>query len=157
MTREEAIEKLEAFAPMVVDDTREALEMAIEALSAEPKTKCIARIEVDTEEIIKRIEEEYDITVGKMTREEAIKKLQKQKAEYLEEWVDYSGVAEAYDMAIEALEQEPVKHGEWVESKIPNELYVCSNCGGACWSYDYERTIVKSNFCPNCGAKMDKE
>lgn len=40
-----------------------------------------------------------------MTREEAIRKLQKQKAEYLEEWVDYSGVAEAYDMAIEALEQ----------------------------------------------------
>lgn len=46
-------------------------------------------------------------------------------------------------------------HGEWVKSKIPNELYVCSNCGGACWSYDYERTIVKSNFCPNCGADMN--
>ena len=40
-----------------------------------------------------------------MTREEAIRKLQKQKAEYLEEWVDYSGIAEAYDMAIEALNQ----------------------------------------------------
>ena len=45
-----------------------------------------------------------------MTREEAIRKLQKQKAEYLEKWVDFSGVAEAYDMAIEALEQpEPCK------------------------------------------------
>lgn len=32
MTREEAIEKLEVFAPMVVDDTREAVDMAIEAL-----------------------------------------------------------------------------------------------------------------------------
>ena len=40
-----------------------------------------------------------------MTRKEAIRKLQKQKAEYLEEWVDFSGVAEAYDMAIKALEQ----------------------------------------------------
>ena len=40
-----------------------------------------------------------------MTREEVIRKLQKQKAEYLEEWVDFSGVAEAYDMAIEALTQ----------------------------------------------------
>ena len=38
-----------------------------------------------------------------MTREEAIRKLQKQKAEYLDEWVDFSGIAEAYDMAIEAL------------------------------------------------------
>ena len=36
MTREEAVEKLEAFTPMVVDDTREALDMAIEALQAEP-------------------------------------------------------------------------------------------------------------------------
>lgn len=35
MTREEAIEKLEAFAPMVVDDTREALDMAIEALKTD--------------------------------------------------------------------------------------------------------------------------
>lgn len=42
-----------------------------------------------------------------MTKEEAIRKLQKQKAEYLEEWVDFSGVAEAYDMAIEALSAEP--------------------------------------------------
>lgn len=41
MTREEAVEKLEAFAPMVVDDTREALDMAIEALQAEgKKTRC---------------------------------------------------------------------------------------------------------------------
>ena len=56
-------------------------------------------------------------------------------------------------------DSQPVVYGEWVESEIPNELYVCSNCGGACWSYDYERSIVKSNFCPNCGAKMkgDKE
>ena len=36
MTREEAVEKLKVFAPMVVDDTREALDMAIEALQAEP-------------------------------------------------------------------------------------------------------------------------
>ena len=48
-----------------------------------------------------------------MTREEAMRKLQKQKAEYLEEWVDFSGVAEAYDMAIEALTQpEPYKEDE---------------------------------------------
>ena len=46
-----------------------------------------------------------------MTREEAIRKLQKAKAEYLEEWVDFSGVAEAYDMAIEALEQ---PKWEWI-------------------------------------------
>lgn len=47
-----------------------------------------------------------------MTREEAIKKLQKQKAEYLDEWVDYSGVAEAFDMAIEALKRS--KNTAWL-------------------------------------------
>lgn len=54
-----------------------------------------------------------------MNREEAIRKLQKQKAEYLEEWVDFSGVAEAYDMAIEALRQpEPSIPLSWIEEHI---------------------------------------
>lgn len=44
-----------------------------------------------------------------MTNKEAIRKLQKQKAEYLEEWVDFSGIAEAYDMAIEALSAETIQ------------------------------------------------
>ena len=73
--------------------------------------------------------------VGRMTREEAIRKLQKQKAEYLEEWVDFSGVAEAYDMAIEALsakaaqsEQQwipvtgrPPEHSDWVNVTVIDE------------------------------------
>ena len=43
MNREEAIEKLKVFAPMVVDDTREALEMAIEALQAKIDGDLISR------------------------------------------------------------------------------------------------------------------
>ena len=41
-----------------------------------------------------------------MTNEEAIKILDKQRIEYLEEWVDYGRVNGAYQMAIEALEQQ---------------------------------------------------
>ena len=67
-----------------------------------------------------------------MTREEAIKKLQKQKAEYLDEWVDYSGVAEAYDMAIEALqaEYEDYEHATLVDIKEPLKVSVvrCKDC-----------------------------
>lgn len=41
-----------------------AIDMAIEALSAEATTKCIAQIKVDVDEIVERIKEEYDITDG---------------------------------------------------------------------------------------------
>lgn len=73
MTREEAIEKVRAafdawYSEFYIgDDWSEefaARDMAIEALSAENKTKCVARIEIDTEEVVKRIKEEYDIVDG---------------------------------------------------------------------------------------------
>ena len=47
------------------------------------------------------------------------------------------------------------KTGHWIESDDPIEKYTCSNCGGACWYYDYRGTVAKSNYCPNCGAKME--
>lgn len=47
-----------------------------------------------------------------------------------------------------------VRRGRWIESENENEKYVCSVCGGACWYYDYEGDVAKSNFCPNCGADM---
>lgn len=45
----------------------------------------------------------------------------------------------------------PVVHGRWVESDIPGSmLSKCTVCGFRCGAYTF-------NFCPNCGAKMDKE
>ena len=41
-----------------------ANQIILDALSADAKTKCIAQIKVDTEEIVRRIKEEYDITDG---------------------------------------------------------------------------------------------
>lgn len=70
MTREEAITYLQVIwnrykAEYEIErETLDAYNMAIETLQAEPKTKCVARIEVDTEEVVKRIKEEYDITDG---------------------------------------------------------------------------------------------
>ena len=49
----------------------------------------------------------------------------------------------------------PVVHGEWKESNIPCEDYVCSVCGGANWYYGTNGMITLSKYCPNCGAKMD--
>lgn len=69
MTREEAIKLIKKFALRVEPfyepqrtEYPQAIHMAIEALQAEPKTKCVAQIEADTEEIVRRIKEEYDIT-----------------------------------------------------------------------------------------------
>lgn len=36
----------------------------MDAPTIDAKTKCVARIELDTEEVVKRIKEEYDITDG---------------------------------------------------------------------------------------------
>ena len=41
-----------------------ANQIILDALSAEAETKCVAQIKVDTEEIVRRIKEEYDITYG---------------------------------------------------------------------------------------------
>ena len=51
------------------------------------------------------------------------------------------------------IEAEPVRHGEWVETKLPG-IIACSACGlerhknlnlGAAWRY-----------CPKCGAKVGR-
>lgn len=63
---------------------------------------------------------------------------------------------EVFDDAIKALLREP-NTGHWIKSDIPNEEYVCSECGGACWYYDYQASVAKSRYCPNCGAKMEAQ
>lgn len=56
----------------------------------------------------------------------------------------------------------PVRHGKWIVTKEFNDVldmdvekYTCSACG------EYRLTASglsqATDFCPNCGAKMDKE
>ena len=62
--------------------------------------------------------------------------------------------------AIPAADVAPVVHGRWVmtiyttTSKrrriISNKKFACSECG-------YGNGRKQSNYCPNCGAKMDAE
>lgn len=60
-----------------------------------------------------------------------------------------------------AVEARPVVHGRWVYSDWG---WVCSVCGeNALQKVEYSRgcymgcETIESNFCPHCGAKMDKE
>lgn len=56
-----------------------------------------------------------------MRNEEAIKKLQEQQAEFNERYVDFAGMNEAYNMAIEALMQQAKTHF----------YFACPKCGYA--------------------------
>ena len=54
-------------------------------------------------------------------------------------------------------EYAPVVHGHWRKSKegvCGDYLFVCSACGADYWeSPSYYK---QAHYCPNCGAKMDK-
>jgi Zn finger protein HypA/HybF involved in hydrogenase expression len=54
------------------------------------------------------------------------------------------------------VDAEPVRHGKWMEKRETSKFHVryfeCSECRAA--SYRYQ---ARMNYCPNCGAKMDRE
>ena len=74
--------------------------------------------------------------------------------------IDAPMIAGAVERCLQKLEMQPtvdaveVVHGRWEERYAPNGKYVawdgfyCSVCG---------KQAAKSNYCPNCGAKMDGE
>ena len=83
-----------------------------------------------------------------MTSHEAIRILDEQRNKFMDEYVDYGGVNEAYNMAIQALkEQEAVK--PVFEVKNPNVVgqFHCGNCHHAFGLLHYK-------FCPECGRKV---
>lgn len=64
---------------------------------------------------------------------------------------------QAFDR-VPAADVAEVKHGEWIDM---GDFILCSLCG-ATWLKEFEsyygkatRLCVRTNYCPNCGAKMD--
>ena len=58
----------------------------------------------------------------------------------------------------------PMRHGHWISlTECANEGVYCSICEKKVWKSDYawcskrRRNKLQSNYCPNCGAKMDGE
>jgi hypothetical protein len=72
--------------------------------------------------------------------------------ERLERFCDY---AETLAEQAPAIDAAPVRHGRWIKWSTYMPVYGCSVCG--------ERNLFRdgnnvfSNYCPNCGAKMDAE
>lgn len=50
---------------------------------------------------------------------------------------------------------DPVKHGRWIDMG-DNSASICSVCKGKTL-LNYESDYHKSDYCPHCGAKMDKK
>lgn len=50
------------------------------------------------------------------------------------------------------IEVEPICRGQWVEEV---GMFMCSKCWDA-WGTENEEMIKDFNYCPNCGAKMEK-
>lgn len=88
--------------------------------------------------------------------------------------LDYyqEGFKDALKQVDEILENQPtanvqkVRHGENVTTMNPVDEFECSECGFVCEIYeniyDDEYTLdcqreCNPDFCPRCGAKMDKE
>lgn len=50
---------------------------------------------------------------------------------------------------------EPVKKGKWTRKESKRMYwYVCSECGGGCPCNGYGQDMF-TEWCPNCGAKME--
>ena len=56
----------------------------------------------------------------------------------------------------QAADVAPIRHGRWEKQ---SGLYSCSECETTC-PYEVQADVIEywaSNYCPNCGAKMDGE
>ena len=63
--------------------------------------------------------------------------------------IDLSGEKfEAAIRKIQAADVAPVRHGKWLHRK--NGVAYCSEC-------EVDTVEDETNYCPNCGAKMDLE
>ena len=63
-----------------------------------------------------------------------------------------------YAKRLIAADVAPVRHAKWeLIDECINEGVYCSNCHKKIYRAEYANQKVKSNFCPNCGAKMDEE
>lgn len=65
---------------------------------------------------------------------------------------DYKSMEQTVNKLTKAIaDAEPVKHGHWELSPFDGN-WTCNKCG----SKPYHSNMKNMNYCPNCGAKMDK-
>ena len=69
--------------------------------------------------------------------------------------------ADAYECFIEDIAEQPaadvaeVKHGKWLLEREPDGKPYCFHCSVCDSDFHHIGIKTASDFCPNCGAKMD--
>jgi Zn finger protein HypA/HybF involved in hydrogenase expression len=75
-----------------------------------------------------------------------------EKEKYLGDWnIDLSYVDIEDVKSMPSADVRENKHGEWLKHSYYKGVLICSDCNHGSNMYDKD-----FNFCPNCGAKMDK-
>ena len=67
------------------------------------------------------------------------------------------GLQNAYNEGYEQGKKDAVKHGEWIEQDWDDGVYKCSACGEEWCFMEGTPENNYTNYCPNCGARMDGE
>ena len=81
-------------------------------------------------------------------------------ARYDAEHVGLPGKARELIVTAPAADVVPVVHGRWICINKRYGEYECSVCHGVdanCSDYYGIHAVTEQEFCPNCGAKMDKK
>ena len=88
-------------------------------------------------------------------REAALKRFEeiKQSGISLKDAIYIDGVMAVIE-TLPAADVEPVRHGEWVDTPNGTET-ICSYCK-ADWNV-FDNDTYRFNYCPHCGAKMERE
>ena len=162
MTREEAIEKLELMRQKVDEETYRALILAIKALEQEPTfdDECQKDMNEAWEQIQKkrkRIPVTLDLTPcdDAISRQAVIEKLNEL------DWQELYLPIHFKKHIIDKLPSVTQKSGKWIDKEISNPDYPfqdrkiieCSKCHYGI----VQARLGYTNYCPNCGAKMESE
>ena len=83
-----------------------------------------------------------------MKNQEAALILNEQRNKFMDEWVDFGGVNEAYNMAIALLKEREPKTPIVKENVYGMKFYYCPTCNKAF----YQNTNF--NFCDKCGQEV---
>lgn len=140
MTREVAIGLLSGL--MFKGKLKEALDMAIKALEQEPTTKKDLGVDCTNGDMVKKLFPNYTY-VGTCV-------LDKNENILLRD-VNYNWWTAPYEGSV-PLESE-VPSGKWI---YDGHHLRCSNCNDYHTIKDSDWNSIASNYCPNCGAKMEQ-